>query len=204
MKKYIAILIVALGGLVCQASGESSGSGNSSAAKSASNRVLHLDGQASYVRVADSQSLHSFTNAITIEVWIKPANTTQAGPARIVTVSKDPGQRNFTLGQKGSAYEVRLRTTSTSPNGEPSLSSPGADDAMPCVCGLRSEKGDLGVLYFSAGGRATIKPSSLKENLKAQWFNPRSGKRTTAQTHEENAFIALDEQDWVLLLQQKP
>jgi hypothetical protein len=70
------------------------------------------------------------TNEITIEVWVKPANTTQSGPARIVTVSKDPDQRNFTLaqGQAGNqpsdVYDTRLRTTTTNSNGLPSLTTP--------------------------------------------------------------------------------
>ncbi|MCP4256562.1 MAG: LamG domain-containing protein [Planctomycetes bacterium] len=39
--------------------------------ESSINRVLSLDGQEDYLRVVDSQSLRSFTNAITIEVWLK-------------------------------------------------------------------------------------------------------------------------------------
>ncbi|MHC4727414.1 MAG: hypothetical protein ACYS17_09320, partial [Planctomycetota bacterium] len=35
------------------------------------NHVVRLDGQEDYLRVADSQSLRSFKNAITIEVWLK-------------------------------------------------------------------------------------------------------------------------------------
>ncbi|UCE49840.1 MAG: DUF4038 domain-containing protein, partial [Phycisphaerales bacterium] len=70
------------------------------------------------------------SHEITIEAWIKPANLTQAGPARIVTVSRDPGQRNFTLGQKNGAYEMRFRTTSTSRNGEPALSTPGGEEDL--------------------------------------------------------------------------
>ncbi len=62
------------------------------------------------------------TDEITIEAWVKPANTSQGGPARIVTMSKDTGDRNFTMGQAGDEYDVRLRTTSTSDNGTPSLS----------------------------------------------------------------------------------
>ena len=65
------------------------------------------------------------SNAITLEAWVTPANTSQAGPARIVTLSANPSTRNFTLGQASAAYEVRLRTTSTSGNGIPSLSTPG-------------------------------------------------------------------------------
>ena len=61
------------------------------------------------------------SNELTIESWITPANTTQSGPARIVTLSKDTGYRNFTLGQQSDAYDVRLRTTYTSDNGTPSL-----------------------------------------------------------------------------------
>jgi len=67
------------------------------------------------------------SNAITVEAWVSPANTTQDGPARIVTLSADPHARNFTLGQGvafagGDRYDVRLRTTETSDSGIPSVS----------------------------------------------------------------------------------
>ena len=61
---------------------------------------------------------------MTFEAWIKPANTTQGGPARIVTISLNPSLRNFTLAQQTNTYDVRLRTTSTSSNGMPSVSTP--------------------------------------------------------------------------------
>ena len=57
---------------------------------------------------------------LTVEVWVKPANTTQTGPARLITVSADSGNRNFTLGQDGSVYQFRYRTTATGPNGDSS------------------------------------------------------------------------------------
>jgi len=38
------------------------------------NRVLSLDGQSGFVRVPDSPSLHTFTNAITIEAWFKASS----------------------------------------------------------------------------------------------------------------------------------
>ncbi len=139
------------------------------------------------------------SKAVTIEAWVKPANVAQAGPARIVTLSKDPGNRNFTLGQKAGAYEVRFRTTQTSPNGEPSLSTPGDDNAVPAVVGLRSEKGDLAVLYFVAGGRARVKSGSLSGTPQARWFNPRTGQWSSAQADEDGTFVAPDEQDWTLL-----
>lgn len=60
-------------------------------------------------------------NAITVEVWLKPANTTQDGPARIVTISDGLDNRNVTLAQDGGRYQARLRTTVTSLNGLPAL-----------------------------------------------------------------------------------
>ena len=64
------------------------------------------------------------SSELTLEVWLRSAQLNQAGPARIVTLSKDSGQRNFTLGQDGSAFDFRLRTTKTDPNGLPSLKTP--------------------------------------------------------------------------------
>ncbi len=64
------------------------------------------------------------SNSLSIEAWVKPQDARQAGPARIVTLSADPGQRNFTLGQDAGRYDVRLRTTSTDGNGIPSTPSP--------------------------------------------------------------------------------
>ena len=62
------------------------------------------------------------TDAITIEAWVKPANTTQEGPARMVTLSRNMSLRNFTMGQEKNQFVVRFRTTKTSVNGEPSIS----------------------------------------------------------------------------------
>ncbi|MEX2672762.1 MAG: LamG-like jellyroll fold domain-containing protein [Phycisphaeraceae bacterium] len=67
----------------------------------------------------------SGSGAITIEAWVTPANTSQDGPARIVTLSNDTSNRNFTLGQDGDRYDARLRTTSTTDNGMPSLNTDG-------------------------------------------------------------------------------
>jgi hypothetical protein len=58
---------------------------------------------------------------ITIEAWVRPANTKQDGPARMVTLSKSTNERNFTLGQDTNHLEVRLRTTKTTTNGVPSV-----------------------------------------------------------------------------------
>ncbi len=63
------------------------------------------------------------SNAVTIDAWVQPANTTQNGPARILTLSKEPTLRNFTLGQEQASYDVRLRTTNTDTSGKPEVSS---------------------------------------------------------------------------------
>ena len=64
------------------------------------------------------------SNALSIEAWLKPTNSKQAGPARIVSISKNSSERNMTLGQDGDLFDVRLRTSGTSTNGIPSTSSP--------------------------------------------------------------------------------
>lgn len=61
---------------------------------------------------------------ITAEVWVQPSDAKQQGPARVLTISKDGSNRNFTVGQEFDRFDVRLRTTKTTTNGIPSLSSP--------------------------------------------------------------------------------
>ena len=70
------------------------------------------------------------TNEITLEAWIRPANVSQDGPARIISISGSKTERNVTLGQglhgnrPADLYMVRLRTTQTSTNGLPAVVSP--------------------------------------------------------------------------------
>lgn len=64
------------------------------------------------------------SNELSIDVWLRPADTQQKGPARILTLSQDTSNRSFTLGQDKDRFDVRLRTTKTSGNGLPSLSTP--------------------------------------------------------------------------------
>lgn len=65
---------------------------------------------------------------LSIEAWLTPADTRQTGPARIVTISAGPSQRNLTLGQDGGRFDVRLRAAKTDNNGLPSL--PGSNDSL--------------------------------------------------------------------------
>jgi len=66
---------------------------------------------------------HNLTSALqksaslTVVAWIEPESLDQRGPARIVSLSADPGSRNFTLGQVGRNLEFRLRTPTSSTNG---------------------------------------------------------------------------------------
>ena len=61
------------------------------------------------------------TGGVTIEAWLTPAEKTQTGPARIVTISDGASERNVTLGQDGGRYDARLRSSrATDANGRPS------------------------------------------------------------------------------------
>ena len=64
------------------------------------------------------------SNECTLEVWLRPAKMNQKGPARVLTLSNGPSERNFTLGQENDKIDIRFRTTKTSTNGIPSVSTP--------------------------------------------------------------------------------
>ncbi|MBK7949438.1 MAG: LamG domain-containing protein [Deltaproteobacteria bacterium] len=63
------------------------------------------------------------TQSYTVETWISNLNTTQEGPARIITYSANSGSRNFMLGQVQYQYMVRNRayTQESNGNGGPNL-----------------------------------------------------------------------------------
>jgi len=71
-------------------------------------------------RLADSVT---GTQQYSVEAWLTPANTTQEGPARIVSYSHGSGGRNFMLGQVLYTYDFRNRNLAVgiSSNGTPSL-----------------------------------------------------------------------------------
>jgi VanZ family protein len=54
---------------------------------------------------------------LTLELWLQTEDLNQAGPARIISYSKNTGIRNFTIGQSQDKLVVRLRTTETNLNG---------------------------------------------------------------------------------------
>lgn len=69
------------------------------------------------------------TGEYSIEAWVVPANVTQE-EARIVSYSGGNTTRNFTLQQTLYNYDHLLRTTATSLNGDPALSTPAADEVL--------------------------------------------------------------------------
>ena len=64
-----------------------------------------------------------------IEAWVIPANVSQE-MARIVSYSAGATTRNFTLQQTLYDYDFQLRSTETSLNGDPALSTPAADEVL--------------------------------------------------------------------------
>lgn len=56
-------------------------------------------------------------HALTLNLVAQPANLMQSGPARIVSLSQNSRNRNFTVGQVGNNLAVRLRTPTTGKNG---------------------------------------------------------------------------------------
>ncbi len=92
--------------------------------------TLTMSGAARIASPGAATKLHdaiTATGAFTVEAWIMPANTSQDGPARIVTYSGDKYSSNFTLGQSTNYYAGRIRTTNTNGVGAPSTdSAPGS------------------------------------------------------------------------------
>jgi Concanavalin A-like lectin/glucanases superfamily len=72
----------------------------------------------------DSRKLYDMitpAGAYSIEAWLVPENTTQDGPARIVSYSSSTSTRNFMLGQAAIYYRFRNRTALSNANGDPAL-----------------------------------------------------------------------------------
>ena len=94
--------------------------------------VLRADGSVKFIRGTVAQSMAApskiinalkGSNRISAEIWFKPSNLKQDGPARLITISGGTSDRNFTIGQEGRSLQARIRTTSTSKNGLPALES---------------------------------------------------------------------------------
>jgi hypothetical protein len=110
----------------------------------------------------------------------------------------------LTLGQAAGDFEVRFRTSTTTPNGGPSLWSSSHDSVSgPNVGALRSATGDLAVLYLARGGQATLNGNRIAGGVQAEWYNPRDGRRRPAEPITPNTYRASDEEDWALLIRKQ-
>ncbi|MEM9092497.1 MAG: PQQ-dependent sugar dehydrogenase, partial [Cyanobacteria bacterium P01_F01_bin.53] len=93
------------------------------------------------------------SNELTIEAWVQSADINQNGPARIVTLSQNGGNRNFTLGQgdsqslTGDFSTVRLRTTNTDNNGLPAVLGQGFSTDLTHVVYTREADGDAHIYH---------------------------------------------------------
>jgi len=81
---------------------------------------MHLQNGYCLKSIQPAQALtHAIRNSsqFSVEVWLQTDRLNQTGPARIVSVSKNPGLRNFTLGQEGEDIHFRVRTRAAGWNG---------------------------------------------------------------------------------------
>ena len=112
--------------------------------------------------VREAMDLH----AIEMTLEVKPALIGQAGPARILTLSKDPGERNFTLGQAGTRLIFRLRHPRTNKNGIPAFSVDGVFDSIAWrTLQVRVAKGTL---HIAVDGHVRLE-ESLPPNALGPW-----------------------------------
>ena len=88
------------------------------------------------------------SNSLTVEAWVNFTDLSLDGPARIVTLSADAIERNFTLGQQFDDYVFRLRTTTTDLNGRPNLvPAAGVETGLRHIVFTRESDGDT-VFYL--------------------------------------------------------
>ncbi len=138
------------------------------------------------------------SNAFTLEAWITPAETHQAGPARIVTMSHDTARRNFTLGQLDSGYQMRFRTTQTDLNGLPGLGKDVGEEVT--LAAARSISRERAAVFVPLGAAVRIAWDQLANELQAQWFDPRTSGWQDAAPNADGCFEAPSTEDWVLVL----
>ncbi len=104
---------------------------------------------------AASKLINAFqaSEALSVEAWVVPGNTTQLGPARIVALSLNgfPGGGNLVMGQSTTFFETRLRTNLTNQYGTPSLASPGGT-ASPQLTHVMYTREASGTSHFYVNG----------------------------------------------------
>lgn len=93
---------------------------------------IDLRGGKAQGTTASSRKLHDLiraTGEYSVEAWVAPANVVQE-EAHIVGYSGGTNVRNFTLRQTMYDYDFFNRSTTTSGNGDPALSTPSANEVL--------------------------------------------------------------------------
>jgi len=110
---------------------------------------LWLATEAAVVPLADRiNTSRQFTVALTVASF----DLTQSGPARILTISRDPFHRNLTLGQVGTGLALRWRSPLTGENGmTPELQFPGVFNSFDPQRVVISYDGITASLYTTRG-----------------------------------------------------
>jgi hypothetical protein len=114
------------------------------------------------------------SNELTVEAWVQPANTTQSGPAKIVTLSNAPSERNFSLGQglwgdrPSDLYNIRLRLAAAANDLTVNSSSGALNTALTHVVYTRKTSG-LATLYLNGSYHTSKNKAGLLSNWKADF-----------------------------------
>ncbi|HEX3131883.1 MAG TPA: Ig-like domain-containing protein [Thermoanaerobaculia bacterium] len=106
------------------------------------------------------------SNEVTVEAWVAPDNTTQTGPAAIVTIAQNTTKRDVTLGQSGTAYTGQLKTSTTGNDGAQTSTGAVATTGLTHVVYTRSSTGAVKI-YVNG---TQVASSTLTGNLSG-WTN---------------------------------
>ncbi|MDI7276783.1 MAG: DUF4038 domain-containing protein [Anaerolineae bacterium] len=80
---------------------------------------------------------------------------------------------------------------------------PGESDVRRTVAAARTPEGDLAVLYLPEGGEVELRPGLLREGLRAEWFDPRTGLQREAKAEAGGLrYLAPGAEDWVLVMRE--
>lgn len=121
-------------------------------------------------------------NAFSIELWLRTTDVSQQGPARVVSLSKNPSERNLTLGQDADRWDLRLRTTSRDRNGIPSTSTgaKAVSDQLTHLLMTRDSEGNLQIYVngiLEAGGSVPGQLQNWDRSVPLILANERTGDR---------------------------
>lgn len=76
---------------------------------------------------------------------------------------------------------------------------PGDQDVHRFVAAARTASGDLAIIYTPKDRRIALNLSRLAGDVKGEWFNPRTGERTSAAPHNDE-YETPGDGDWLLIL----